>query len=130
MTGASCTSPIARIVSRWTSVERIRASEGVGRGQLKAATPYRIETSTGGELGRERVMGRHRHCRPVDIGFGAQRCRPCTALIHMIIPCWLRLEELFCQFRLRQNRAKQASPLVPKLSIQAPAAIYRGIHRA
>jgi hypothetical protein len=48
----------------------------------------------------------------------------------MIIPCWLRLEELFCQFRLRQNRAKQVSPLVPKLSIQVPAAIYRGINQA
>jgi hypothetical protein len=44
-----------------------------------------------------------------------------AALIHMIIPCWLRLEESFCQFRLRQNRAKQASPLVPKLRIQVPA---------
>jgi hypothetical protein len=48
----------------------------------------------------------------------------------MIVPCWPRLEELFCQFRLRQNRAKQASPLLPKLSIQVPAAIYRGINPA
>jgi hypothetical protein len=28
----------------------------VGRGKFEAATPYRIETSTGGELGRERVV--------------------------------------------------------------------------
>ena len=71
---------------------------GVGRGQLKAATPYRIETSTGGELGRERVMGCHRHCRPLDIELGAQRCRRCAGLIHMVIPCCPRLEELLCQY--------------------------------
>ena len=41
----------------------------------------------------------------------------------MIIPCWLRLEELFCHSDYA-DRAKQVSPLVPKLSIQVPAAIY------
>jgi hypothetical protein len=60
---------------------------GVGRGQFKAATPYRIETSTGGELGRERVVGCHRHCRPMHIELGAQRCRACATLIHLVIPC-------------------------------------------
>jgi hypothetical protein len=90
--------------------EDIGIGHSVGRGQLKATTPYRIETSTGGELGRERVVGCHRHCRPVDIELGAQRCRPCAVLIHMIIPCCPRLEELFCQFRLRQNRAQTSEP--------------------
>src|SRR5437868_1901134 len=96
-TGASCTSPIARIISRWMPIERILASgNGVGRGQLKAATPYRIETSTGGELGRERVVSCHRHRRPMDIDLGTQRCRLCAVLFHVIIPSVSRPVGLLC----------------------------------
>jgi hypothetical protein len=64
----------------------IGIGHGVGRGQLKATTPYRIETSTGGELGRERVVSCHRHRRPVDIDLGTQHCHLCAVLINVIIP--------------------------------------------
>jgi hypothetical protein len=45
------------------------------------------------------VVSCHRHCRPVDVDFGAKPCRLYAVLDHVVIPCCRRLAELLCPFR-------------------------------